>query len=228
MSYEGRRGIGKTELAGVPEVLMLTPDGLVNVPSGLMVKETADRVTTFVVSKGLTLFARIDHAENARQVGMELRPTELLIFGNPKAGTILMQDQQLSGFDLPIRVLVWQDDDGKVWLTYNDTAWLAARYRLGARSDATLRAIGEGAFSAGELLGCDERRRQVGSSLTWIRRVCQRGRGTHVRSLAGAAHRRRFSRGKARLDLCITEPGFVDGARLEGTGHQSRGDDPEE
>jgi uncharacterized protein (DUF302 family) len=133
-------------------VLMPNIDGLVNVPSGLTVKETADRVAASVVSKGLTLFARIDHAANARQVGMELRPTELLVFGNPKAGTILMQDQQLSGFDLPIRALVWQDDDGKVWLTYSDTAWLAARYRLGTTSDATLRAIGEGLSGLGSSL----------------------------------------------------------------------------
>ncbi len=127
-------------------------DGLVNVLSGLPVKETADRVAAFVVSNGLTLFARIDHAENARRVGMELRPTELLIFGNPKAGTVLMQDQQTAGLDLPIRALVWQDGDGKVWLTYNDMTWLAARYRLGAGSDATLRAISEGLAKLGSSL----------------------------------------------------------------------------
>jgi uncharacterized protein (DUF302 family) len=127
-------------------------DGTVHFPSGLAVKETADRVAAAVVSKGLTLFARIDHAENARRVGMELRPTELLIFGNPKAGTLLMQDQQASGLELPIRVLVWQDGDGKVWLTYNDTAWLAARYRLGPKSEGTLRAISESLSALGSSL----------------------------------------------------------------------------
>lgn len=119
---------------------MPTVDGLVNVPSKLAVKEAADCIAALVVSKGLTLFARIDHAENAHRVGLELRPTELLIFGNPKAGTVLMQDQQTCGFDLPVRALIWQDAEGNVWLTYSDTDWLAARYSLGPKSDPALRA----------------------------------------------------------------------------------------
>ena len=123
---------------------MLDTNGLVSVPSAFTVAETVDRIVAFTASKGFTLFTRIDHAENARQVGMPLRPTELLLFGNPKAGTVLMQDQQTSGLDLPIRVLVWEDGTGKVWLTYNDSTWLGTRHHLAAGSDATLRAIGEG------------------------------------------------------------------------------------
>ena len=75
---------------------------------------------------------------------MELRPTELLVFGNPRGGTPLMQDQQTSGIDLPVKALAWQDQDGKVWLTYNRGSWLADRHGLGAKSEAAVRAIDTG------------------------------------------------------------------------------------
>jgi len=86
----------------------------------------------------------VDHAKNAVSVGMALRPTELLIFGNPKGGTPLMQENQVSGIDLPVRALVWQDADGRVWLTYNDPRWLAARHGLGAPSQPALDAMTAG------------------------------------------------------------------------------------
>jgi uncharacterized protein (DUF302 family) len=95
-------------------------------------------------SAGLLVFARIDHAGNAVRVGMEPRPTELLVFGNPRGGTPLMQDRQTSGIDLPVKALAWQDADGKVWLTYNDATWLADRHGLGARSETAIRAIEAG------------------------------------------------------------------------------------
>jgi uncharacterized protein (DUF302 family) len=92
----------------------------------------------------LTVFARIDHAANATRAGMQLRPTELLMFGNPRAGTPLMQDRQTIGIDLPVKALAWQDAEGRVWLTWNDTAWLAERHGLGAASAAAVEAIEAG------------------------------------------------------------------------------------
>ena len=82
-----------------------------------------------VTAKGLAILAHIDHAGAAAEAGMELRPTDLLIFGNPKGGTPLMQANQTMGIDLPLKALVWQDQDGKTWLGYNDPAWLCASAR---------------------------------------------------------------------------------------------------
>ena len=87
-----------------------------------------DRLETAVTAKGLTVFARIDHAEGASAVGLSLRPTEVLIFGNAKGGTPLMQAVQTIGIDLPLKALVWQDAAGDTWLSWNDPAWLAARH----------------------------------------------------------------------------------------------------
>jgi uncharacterized protein (DUF302 family) len=79
----------------------------------------------------MTVFARVDHAANATAAGMSLRPTELVIFGNPKGGTVLMQDQQRAGIDLPLKALVWEDADGRVSVTYTDPAWIARRQGIG-------------------------------------------------------------------------------------------------
>jgi uncharacterized protein (DUF302 family) len=106
-------------------------DGLTTVPSAHSVKDTIDRLEGDVKSKGMTVFARIDHAAGAQAVGMTLRPTELLIFGNAKGGTPLMQADQTLGIDLPLKALAWEDEDRKVWLSYNEPAWLAARHGLG-------------------------------------------------------------------------------------------------
>jgi len=76
------------------------------------------------------VFARIDHADNATDAGLQLRPTELLIFGNPRGGTPLMQESQTAGIDLSVKALAWQDEHDQVWLTYNDAVWLAARHGL--------------------------------------------------------------------------------------------------
>jgi uncharacterized protein (DUF302 family) len=89
----------------------------------------------------MTVFARIDHAAGAAAVGLPLRPTELLIFGNAKGGTALMQSMQTIGIDLPLKALVWQDGSGKTWLSYNDPDWLARRHGLGHEADAAVRAI---------------------------------------------------------------------------------------
>jgi uncharacterized protein (DUF302 family) len=106
----------------------MVEDGLVTVPSNHDVKATIDRFENDMKSKGMTIFARIDHAAGAKAAGLSLRPTELLIFGNAKAGTPLMQAHQTLGIDLPLKVLGWEDAAGKVWLSYNDPGWLAARH----------------------------------------------------------------------------------------------------
>ena len=122
----------------------MNSNGLVTVASRFSVRETIDRLAAAATSAGLHVFARIDHAANAVQAGLELRPTELLIFGNPKGGTPLMQDKQTAGIDLPVKALAWEDEEGTVWLTYNETKWLASRHELGTRSKDAVEAIEEG------------------------------------------------------------------------------------
>ena len=109
----------------------MAADGLVTLPSNSSVKQTIERLEADLRSKGATIFARIDHAAGAAEVNLPLRPTELLIFGNPRGGTPLMQLRQTIGIDLPLKALAWEDQSGQVWLSYNDPAWLAARHSLG-------------------------------------------------------------------------------------------------
>jgi uncharacterized protein (DUF302 family) len=97
-------------------------------------KETLDRLEAEVKAKGLTVFARIDHAAGAAAVGMTLLPTAVLIFGNARGGTPLMQASQLIGIDLPLKVLVWQDTSGKTWMSYYDPAVLVRRHGLPAEA----------------------------------------------------------------------------------------------
>ena len=102
--------------------------GLTTIKSGHAPNETMTRLEAAVKAKGLTVFARIDHAAGASAVGLSLRPTEVLIFGNAKGGTPLMQAAQTIGIDLPLKALVWQNASGETWLSWNDPAWLAARH----------------------------------------------------------------------------------------------------
>ena len=104
--------------------------GLTTIKSSHPPNETMRRLETAVKAKGLTVFARIDHAEGASAAGLSLRPTQVLIFGNAKGGTPLMQAMQTIGIDLPLKALVWQDASGETWLSWNDPAWLAARHGL--------------------------------------------------------------------------------------------------
>lgn len=104
--------------------------GLTSIKSPYDVMETMDRLESNVKEKGMRVFARIDHAEGAQQTGQDLRPTQLLIFGNPKAGTPLMQCQQQVAIDLPQKMLVWEDADGQVWLGYNDPRYLVRRHDI--------------------------------------------------------------------------------------------------
>ncbi|MGA7104816.1 MAG: DUF302 domain-containing protein [Candidatus Deferrimicrobiaceae bacterium] len=105
-------------------------EGLVTVKSAYGAKETADRVERLTKERGMTLFNRIDHAEGAKTVGMPLRPTEVLIFGNPKGGTPLMMCEQRVGIDLPLKMLVWEDGIGAVWIGYSDPEVLKGRYGI--------------------------------------------------------------------------------------------------
>jgi uncharacterized protein (DUF302 family) len=116
-------------------------DGLTTIPSSFAAKETMDRLETAVKAKGLTVFARVDHAAGAAAAGLPLRPTELLIFGNARGGTPLMQADQAVGIDLPLKALVYEDASGKVWLVYNNPAWLAQRHGLGPNVEATVKAL---------------------------------------------------------------------------------------
>ena len=119
--------------------------GLVSIRSDDGVKVTLDRLEQVLNEKGMTIVARIDHAGAAQKVGKVLRPTELLIFGNPKVGTPLMQCGQSIAIDLPQKMLAWEDDQERVWLTYNDPFSLAHRHGI---------------------LGCDEALRKVANALS--------------------------------------------------------------
>ncbi len=108
--------------------LAIAADGLVEMKSPYAAKETMNRLEEAVKQRGLNVFARIDHAAGAAKIGKTLRPTELLIFGNPQGGTPLMECAQSAGIDLPLKALVWEDASSQVWLGYNDPAFLAARH----------------------------------------------------------------------------------------------------
>jgi uncharacterized protein (DUF302 family) len=119
----------------------MSADGLIVVQSSHGPAETMDRLVAEIKAKGLTVFARIDHAAGANEVGLPLRPTELVIFGNAKGGTPLMQSNQEIGLDLPLKALVWQDATNVTWISYNDLAWLAKRHGLGHEVEAPVKAM---------------------------------------------------------------------------------------
>tara|TARA_B100000745_G_scaffold113071_1_gene72782 strand:+ start:1694 stop:2143 length:450 start_codon:yes stop_codon:yes gene_type:complete len=110
--------------------LAFASDGLISVESHYSVKETADRFESLIKKKGLTLFTRIDHQKNAAGVDLPLNASEVIIFGNPKIGTPLMQCSELIAIDLPQKVLIREDNDKKVWLSYNDPEYLKERHQV--------------------------------------------------------------------------------------------------
>ena len=116
----------------------MTAPGLTTLPSNHGARDTMNRLEAAVKAKGMTVFARIDHAAGAESVGRSLLPTELLTFGNANAGTPLMQAVRTIAIDLPLRAMVWQDAAGLTWLCYNDPAWLAARHGLDGTTDAVI------------------------------------------------------------------------------------------
>ena len=116
-------------------------DGLTTLRSSFASLETMNRLEAAVKAKGMTVFARIDHAAGASGVGLTLRPTEVMIFGNARAGTPLMQARQTIGIDLPLKALVWQDAAGVTWLSYDDPGWIAKRHGLGGEVEPALNAM---------------------------------------------------------------------------------------
>jgi uncharacterized protein (DUF302 family) len=126
-------------------------EGLTTIQSSFGPKATMDRVETQIQARGLNVFARIDHAADAAEAGLPLAPTNLIIFGNARGGTPLMQSVQTVGIDLPLKILVWQDAANNTWLSYNEPSWIAQRHGVtGAESTIDkmadlLRAIARGA-----------------------------------------------------------------------------------
>jgi len=110
---------------------MLNPtDGLVTIPSHQSVDRTVQKLEAILQAKGVKLFALVDHSGEAERVGLQMPPTKLLIFGNPKAGTPLMIHSPSSAIDLPLKILVWEDGAGQVWISYNSPEYLATRHHL--------------------------------------------------------------------------------------------------
>jgi uncharacterized protein (DUF302 family) len=120
--------LGLVLLAGLPVVQ--AAGGMISVRSSHSVADTVDRLDKALTGAGFKIFARVDHAAGARSVDMALPPTELLIFGKPAAGTLLMQSQATVGIDLPLKYLVWEDADGKVMIGWNDPVWVAQRHGI--------------------------------------------------------------------------------------------------
>ncbi len=121
-------------LTALSVLFIVTPveaaDGVINVSSAYTVKETADRMESILKKKGMTVFNRIKHSEGAARVGIELRDTELIIFGNPKVGSPLMQCQPSVAIDLPQKALIWEDDSARVWISYNNPGYLVKRHNI--------------------------------------------------------------------------------------------------
>jgi uncharacterized protein (DUF302 family) len=118
-------------------------NGLFTLPSQYSVNETTEKIVSFLDSNGITLFAAIDHSRNAIEHGLFLRPNQLLIFGSPMTATPLMVDQPSTGIDLPLKILVWEDESDNVWLTCNDMAWIGERHGLSETGKETCMAIGD-------------------------------------------------------------------------------------
>jgi uncharacterized protein (DUF302 family) len=119
----------------------MSANGLITVSSAFGPEETMKRLEAEVQAKGLTVFARVDHAAGAAGAGLPLRPTDLLIFGAAKGGTPLMQAAQTIGIDLPLKALVWQDEAGKTFLSYNDPAYLTRRHGLADQAKSAVDAM---------------------------------------------------------------------------------------
>ena len=114
-------------LASLP---LRAAEGMIDVASAHSVAETADRLRLVIANRGMTLFARVDHSGGAASVGRALRDTELVIFGHPRVGSRLMECSRRVAIDLPQKALIWEKEDGSVWLTYNDPAYLQSRHGL--------------------------------------------------------------------------------------------------
>lgn len=114
---------------------MTNENGLISKKSHHSVKETLDRLEAALKNKGIGVALRWSHDEKGKSVGIPLRPTELLMFGNPKLGTHMFTSKQTAGIDLPLKALAWEDEKGQVWLTYNDPAYIASRHNIKDRAE---------------------------------------------------------------------------------------------
>ena len=128
----------------------MSGNGIVDVESRHSVEETVERLRGILAAVGVTLFALVDHSGEAEKVGMKMRPTKLLIFGNPKAGTPLMLAAPSIAIDLPLKILVWQDQAGKVWISYNSIEYLRERHNVPANLLQNLSAVEALAAKAAE------------------------------------------------------------------------------
>jgi uncharacterized protein (DUF302 family) len=113
-------------------ILDMSTSGIVDIASHHSVDATVEKVRVLLEAKGVALFALVDHSGEAEKVGMKMRPTKLLIFGNPKAGTLVMLASPSIAIDLPLKILVWEDEAGKVWISYNSADYLRARHNVSA------------------------------------------------------------------------------------------------
>jgi uncharacterized protein (DUF302 family) len=138
-TFRGQGGSLSAGRMGGAQV-MADPAGLITRASPYDWAETARRLRAAVADAGLTVFAEIDHAKGAQEIASPLRPTLLLIFGNARGGTPLMLKQQTTGLDLPLKALIWEDEDGAAWVTYNEPRWIAERHGLGPDAAAGLSA----------------------------------------------------------------------------------------
>jgi len=117
-------------------------NGLIKIKSHYSVNETINRLEKILTRKGMTIFIRINHSAGAKKVGIKLRPTELLIFGNPMVGTHFFTSKQTAGIDLPMKALAWRDEKGQVWLTYNDPDYIAKRHGIKDRENVVKKMSG--------------------------------------------------------------------------------------
>ena len=111
-------------------MVSLPDNGLVHIRSPYSVRETLKHLESALQAKNLTVFARIDHSGEAEKIGLQMRPTQLIIFGSPKAGTPLMVASPTLAIDLPLKALAWEDADGQVWLSYNSPEYLKRRHEI--------------------------------------------------------------------------------------------------
>ena len=145
------RGLSSPHSGNSEERYMATTTrGIIDTPSNHSVEETVDRLEKVLHSKGVTLFALVDHSGEAAKIGMKMRPTKLLIFGSPKAGTPLMLAAPSVAIDLPLKILVWEDGGGKVWVSYNSPEYLEQRHGLPKELLANIAVVGPLATKAAE------------------------------------------------------------------------------
>ncbi len=146
------RGSANLHSENREEISMVPPanKGIIDKPSNHSVEQTVEKLKNLLQSKGVTLFALVDHSGEAEKIGVKMRPTKLLIFGSPKSGTPLMQDAPSIAIDLPLKILVWEDAQGKVWVSYNSPDYLKERHGLPQDLLQNIAVVGTLAAAAGE------------------------------------------------------------------------------